>query len=108
MASANRRRSPRTKVRLDVAGELCSVGAHLVEISAHSCLVAASGILRFGDVQTLRVDGDGDRVLYVRVVHVMRVQGGPDPEITCVAGLEFLTPDAQHDTIQRLIAFCNG
>jgi hypothetical protein len=107
VTASNRRRSPRNKVRHGVVGEMSSTPVQILEINVHGCLISAASSFRAVYVQALHVEMEGDSgVFYVRVVHVMRANSGAEAATLHLAGLEFLTPGAQHDTIERLIAFC--
>jgi hypothetical protein len=110
VGGAERRRSPRVDVRIDMAGQLSSCRVRISNVSAGGCLVFASCMLAAGDVHQLRFNTSPDRervTLQVRVVYAVPVGG--DPDVVCAAGLEFTSPEAAEQTaIDALVALAEN
>jgi hypothetical protein len=92
---AERRRYPRLDVRINLAGQLSSSRIRLVNVSAGGCLVHASHMLTPGDLHILKFRGEPQgqlQSLHTRVVYAAPIGG--DPDVACVAGLEFADDSA--------------
>lgn len=92
---AERRRFQRVDVRINMAGQLSSSRVRLVNVSTGGCLVHASHMLEPGEPHVLkfRRDPGGEPLaLHTRVVYAAPMAG--DPDIVCVAGLEFVEDSA--------------
>jgi len=102
---ADRRRTRRVDVRINLVGQASSSRVLLANVSAGGCLLYASCLLKADETHTLRfkVDPDGEElVIQARVVHAIGVRGHGD--IGCVAGMEFTDHSAsQRVAIERLI-----
>lgn len=106
VSRADRRRTARVDVRINLVGQASSCRVVLVNVSEGGCQLFSSCVLKPGENHTLRftaLPAADEIVLEARVVHVVGVSGHPD--IGCLAGMEFTNSGTRHRAaIDRLLA----